>query len=279
VSGLVIIDTEDASAGFRVASDALGVRITPPEHFLHPPNLALRKVAVAYFSPMAKELLSPLPGALVFPRYWPAALPPELRRPLERTALTLGARLISPPLSARGMAPPSPAQPPHPISGGSEGSPRSPPTPFPAYPSFQALPPLLPGEVPPFGAGRFAPGVALIVGERSGVSRRDQLKHRLPFVTFAGDGIGPWLCRQLEQDQISEKDLYWVNAYDAQGVATAHEVVELLKPRVIVAMGSLAERWCCDAGASFVGLLSPQEWRQSNRRKQYPLGQLIRSES
>jgi hypothetical protein len=215
-------------------------------------DLSPRDIAVRFFSPLASRLDS---GDTAFPvalPFWPA-LPPAMRRPLERTALTLGAAL-QPARSGPELVPTGPL-------------------------NAAGVPTLyLPGGPPPpaYGAGAFRPGVTLLVGDRSNVARIGQLKHRLPFVTFAGTGVGPWLNQQLEAAGVREDELYWINAYDAAGGATDPGVIKSLRPRKVIALGKLAERWALDAGAAYEVLLSPAEWRHEFKREPYPVGRIIR---
>jgi hypothetical protein len=129
--------------------------------------------------------------------------------------------------------------------------------------------------VPPYGAGLFAPGAVLLVGEQSNVARLGQLKFRLPFVTFAGSGIGPWLANQLERAGIAEDALYWINAYDASGAPNDPRLIAELQPARIVALGRLAERWCLDAGVEYVALLSPSAFRTSKAKGLYISRELL----
>lgn len=255
--------------------DALLRDDAPPEfpegHFDFA-NLPPRDIAVRFFGPMAvrlDEARGPSPGAepvarpLTFPSFWPG-LPASVRRPLERTALTLNARLARKPGEEVALVP---------VPGNLEAGRLA--TDSPARTTGFTLPG---GVVPPWGAGSFRPGVALIVGERSNVARVDQLKHRLPFVTFAGGGLGPWLCRQLEASDVAEDELYWINAYDSSGAATDPAVIPSLQPRVVIALGPLAERWCLDVGTKPVTILDPRSWRNAYGPNgvRYPLGRIVR---
>jgi hypothetical protein len=230
-----------------------------------PSDLSPRDIAVRFFSPLASRLDS---GDTAFPvalPFW-SALPPAMRRPLERTALTLGAAL-QPARIGLELIPATTLAGDHPASI--------------LGPAYVAPEPVLylPGGPPPpaYGAGAFRPGVNLLVGDRSNVARIGQLKHRLPFVTFAGTGVGPWLNQQLEAAGVREDELYWINAYDAAGAATDPAVIKALQPRKVIALGKLAERWLIDAGMPHAAvILSPSEWRQEFKREPYPVGRIIR---
>lgn len=282
---LIIIDTEDAEAGYRLASTAPGVRVVRPEQLFCAPHDLPRDVAVRFFSPIADELTRPGPHeeVLVLPARWPSSLAPGLGRCLARAALAAGAVLARPgeapnpapgagnapgeaPLLARGAA-----------KRGS-GPPRRPPGPLTGFPrgAFSG-----PGGLaalsargwanPGPGAGAFRPGVTLLVGERPGVARSGELKHRLPFVTFTRSGCALWLTEQLEVAGVPESDLYWINAYDALGIPTSSDFVSALEPNLIVALGDLAERWCRAAELTHVAVPHPQYWKRFRAREDYPL--------
>jgi hypothetical protein len=238
---------------------------SPPRGRYSSPPGSPRDVAVGFFTPLAQRLDSGVATEPITLPFWPIDLAPALRRPLERAALTLGANLQR--LDGPRLVPST-----TPLTGSVAASLTTFP---PAGEGFYQLP----GGPPPpaYGAGAFRPGVILLVGDRSNVARIGQLKHRLPFVTFAGKGgVGPWINTQLEAALISEDELYWINAYDAAGAATDPSLIAALQPGHVVALGRLAERWCVDAGARHTTILSPYDWRQQGLNKPYPLGRLLR---
>lgn len=192
-----------------------------------------RGVAASFFGPMADHLEQADRRVLVLPP-WPDDLPLAFRRMLDRTALTLG---VLPPDSAC----------------------------YDLRRQFDA-PPVLPGP----GAGRFAPGGVLLVGERPNVAKSGELKHRLPFINFYGGGCAPWFTERLEEFGLPESSLYWINAYDAVGASTEHSFVSRLQPARIWALGKLAERWCNDNDLEYEGLPHPQYWKRFHHHQPYP---------
>lgn len=79
---------------------------------------------------------------------------------------------------------------------------------------------------------------ALLVGDRRSDVR---MGARLPFINYDFGGCSAWLAEYLESAGVSEASLTWVNAYGRDYEATAlEEVVELARPRVIVALGAIA---------------------------------------
>lgn len=289
MSRLIIVDTTDADAGYRVASTLAGVTqvVTPDQLRTAPYRNTPRDVAVRFFSPMADALVAPTPPVLALPRMWPASLPAPLKRMLQRTAYSLGGVLAKPPAPAALLAPPNPL--PSPQNTPPQGTPiaSQPPalSPDPIYPldgavwggprgTLPGVPALLAKGWPNCGpgAGAYRPGVAtLLVGERPNVARTGELKHRLPLVTFAGNGCAIWLAQQLENAGVPESALYWINAYDAVGVPTDASFLDDLAPLRVIAMGKLAERWCSDHVAKFETVPHPQYWKRFHSNQRYPL--------
>jgi hypothetical protein len=115
------------------------------------------------------------------------------------------------------------------------------------------------------GVGRWKPGcVTLLVGDRP-TSNADVG----PFCSMIG--CSPWLSEQLEQSGIREMDLYFVNAYDLQGLAIDPRFVDRLRPKAIVALGNQATAWCTTHGLEHVKVPHPQSWRRFHAAEPYPL--------
>lgn len=124
------------------------------------------------------------------------------------------------------------------------------------------------------GAGHWAPGeVTLIVGER--LSPR--VRHGFPpFVSFRHDGCAPWLAAQLEAGGISEHRLYWVNALGKGGRPIDPTFISQLKPRRIIALGSVAAKWCRDSGHAFETVPHPQYWKRFHHGQPYKLIDMLK---
>jgi len=243
-----------------------GALVVPPAALLALEHHPARDVAASYFHPLAESL--DRPGApLVLPR-WPVELPLGHRRMLQRTVLALGGVHLDPSSAGGSLAERW-------ETTGRVGYD------FPAY-RAGALAELVGGAPLGWanrgpGAGAFRPGVALLVGERPGVAKSGQLKHRLPFVSFDGAGCAGWLAEQLASAEVEEADLYWVNAYDAVGVPTDAAFVRELAPSAIVALGSVAGRWCRDVHLRYRAAPHPQYWKRFHYRERYPLLDVLRA--
>lgn len=248
-----------ATAGVRLAT-------LPPE------TASPRDLAAGYFHWLAGALTAPPAQPLGVPQWGAPGLPTGHRRMLERAALAVGAVAVAPLPAVPDGSTRTPAE--------DQANPLShwealgvPGTDLPR-PWRGALPP--PGPLgwvnrgP--GAGAFRPGAMLLIGERPGVARSGQLKHRLPFVSFDGGGCAGWLAEQLESVSVPESALYWINAYDALGVPTSPAFLYALEPTHIVALGRDAERWCnANAVGDFYVVPHPQYWKRFQSRRRYPL--------
>lgn len=118
------------------------------------------------------------------------------------------------------------------------------------------------------GIGAFATGSILLIGDRPGGLGG---RWHLPFVSLTAGGCSEWLAEQLEEYDIHERALYWVNASD--GVQTTRaDFVDALKPRAVVALGDAAARWCTNvARVPFVQVDHPQHWKRFHHSESYPL--------
>jgi hypothetical protein len=113
--------------------------------------------------------------------------------------------------------------------------------------------------------------VALLVAERPHAALSGSRLHRLPYVTFRENSCAYWLAQQLEDAGIEENELYWINGYDAHGVATDASFIYDLQPRVVVTLGKLAERWCADNSIRSVAAANPQSWMKFHKGTAFPL--------
>jgi len=86
----------------------------------------------------------------------------------------------------------------------------------------------------------------ILVGERPGPVKDADALRQYPFVSFSGSGCARWLTNQLAEHSISERDLLWVNAFDAR---TGHLLHRLQQP-VRIALGDEAYRELCRLDAS-----------------------------
>lgn len=122
------------------------------------------------------------------------------------------------------------------------------------------------------GIGNFKPGNILIVGDTANNPIIDNID--LPFVHW--DGCSPWLAMQLDYAGIPETELYWVNGFRLDGGIQSKDFLDDLKPRLIVALGEEAARWCEIADLKHIRVEHPQYWKRFRTADPYPLVNLLR---
>lgn len=134
----------------------------------------------------------------------------------------------------------------------------------------------LPSNIGP-GVGAWRPGRSvLLVGERPNL-RRGQT-YLGPFCAWSNVGCSSWLSHRLEAARIPERDLYWINAYDRRGHAADPRFLNHLQPRLVVALGSVAARWCRRHDVRHVSVPHPQYWKRFRSRQPYPLLEALKPE-
>lgn len=122
------------------------------------------------------------------------------------------------------------------------------------------------------GIGAWRQGVSkLIVAERPNTAKNGSVKHRLPFVAFTTSGCSVWLAHELNKIGVPERDLYWINAFDHQGLATDAQFVNELQPKAIIALGPMAADWCHQNDLEYIKVPHPQYHKRFYQFKQYPL--------
>jgi hypothetical protein len=120
----------------------------------------------------------------------------------------------------------------------------------------------------PFGAGFFNEGNVLIVGEQD--SDPTTSEKQRPFCT--NKGCTGWLNKQLDAANIPEERLFWVNALHNDGSQSdLDQLVSLLKPSAILAMGGIAQAVCKKQGLDFTPFYHPQYWKRFKSKHPYAL--------
>lgn len=127
------------------------------------------------------------------------------------------------------------------------------------------------------GIGHWALRNVLLVGDQHGATKQPYtLELNAPFVSMSGSGCSDWLKQQLDEAQIDERKLYWVNAYDARGVSTNLGFIDLLKPKHIIALGGAAEHWCYQTNRPFHCVRHPQYHKRFCHKEPYHLIHLLK---
>jgi len=121
----------------------------------------------------------------------------------------------------------------------------------------------------PFGAGAFITGNVMIVGEQDS-DPTASVKQR-PFCTTKG--CTGWLNKQLDDENIPEEKLFWVNALNNDNTAANLKyVVETMKPIAIVALGGIAQNELQKQEIyNFKPFYHPQYWKRFKSKLPYAL--------
>ena len=123
---------------------------------------------------------------------------------------------------------------------------------------------VLPNE----GAGCTRPGRILLVGERC--STDSQLT--IPFI--GENSSGTWITNQLEEADIPETELYWINAKTAGGLSNIENVRNVIRdqrPGLICSLGGEASRFLEFLDVDFEPFAHPQYWKRFKHSHDYPL--------
>ena len=125
------------------------------------------------------------------------------------------------------------------------------------------------------GGGAWRPGESvLLIGDRPNTKSHEDGIHQVPFVAFNGVGCSEWLTNQLDLFGISEELLYWVNAYDHNGIPTHGDFLNDLDPTKIITLGARAQAWFNDigrGGVEPVNVPHPQYHKRFYSKHPYPL--------
>ncbi len=131
------------------------------------------------------------------------------------------------------------------------------------------------------GAGMFARGVTLMVGEQVNVN--NDANGFGPFISdISTNGCGPWLAKQLESYGVPESELYWVNARRPNGDWEDPYFISKLRPSRIIALGKTADEWVGTVASliDWVGVIRsdqiftvghPSYWKRFRYNYPYPL--------
>lgn len=122
-----------------------------------------------------------------------------------------------------------------------------------------------------FGAGYYIPDQILIVGDRP----TNKNKSQKPFIHESGCAV--WLSDMLDEHDIDEELLYWINAYNADGEANQDMFLESLRPKFIVALGKNASSWCTSIGIKHYKVPHPQYWKRFKKDEPYVLISLLKT--
>jgi hypothetical protein len=123
------------------------------------------------------------------------------------------------------------------------------------------------------GVGAFVTGNILLIGEQA--SDPTNAPEQQPFCS--SKGCSGWLNRLLEQEEIPEERLFWLNALNNDGsrVQLQRYVAEL-RPSHVVALGSVASKLCQEQNVLHHRFYHPQYWKRFHSKKPYALIEFLR---
>lgn len=126
------------------------------------------------------------------------------------------------------------------------------------------------------GLGTSLPGSALVVGDRPGAGWSGRLNW--PFISGHRGGCSAWLAEQLEAGGVPETRLHWINATTQDGTPTSYVFVQLLRPKLIVALGRNAAKWCAGGNSTcdYEEVHHPQHWKRFHAGHAYHLVKVLR---
>lgn len=117
------------------------------------------------------------------------------------------------------------------------------------------------------GVGWFRQGNTLLVGHEPS----PQADWELPFLHDGG--CSPWLAERLEEVDVPEHALYWINSQRLDGRETDPRFLRYLCPGRVISLGSEANRWCERhlPGGADASVPHPQYWKRFRHHDRYPL--------
>lgn len=122
------------------------------------------------------------------------------------------------------------------------------------------------------GSGHFVRGNTLIVGEQLS---EWSMAAPYPFVSWDPRGCTAWLSQLLEEWNVPERELYWINALDRRGRETDPDPwLAELNPDRVIALGEVAYAWANKhriLGADIIAVPHPQFWKRFHSHETYPL--------
>ena len=113
-----------------------------------------------------------------------------------------------------------------------------------------------------------APRVVLL-SDRANVRTHAQDIFQVPFVSFIGTGCSEWLSRQLDEAEIPEKYLMWLNAYSSSGDPLEASTLPAGVP--VFALGRNASKWCVDNQIAHRYFNHPQAHKRFASHEPYAL--------
>ena len=113
----------------------------------------------------------------------------------------------------------------------------------------------------------------VIVGEDFGEHKNNDALYQHPFGSLNGTGCSLWLSDQLQDANISEQSLLWVNADE---LARVPDFLEWHAGKKFISLGDKATCVLQDHGLSYYPAPHPQYWKRFKSGFQYPLIKILK---
>jgi len=120
----------------------------------------------------------------------------------------------------------------------------------------------------PIGVGNYCTGTIVLVGEQAS-NPTEKTANQQPFCS--DKGCSGWLNLLLEQEQIPEEKLFWLNAKNNDGTLIDPKVIENIAPKVVITLGKTACDLLSRSNISYLHHYHPQYWKRFRNKQRYPL--------
>lgn len=124
------------------------------------------------------------------------------------------------------------------------------------------------------GIGVFKENNILLVGEKFNNNIFFNKSINLPFISSKGCSL--WLAELFYKNNIDETKLYWINCIDKDDNFISIDFIKLLKPRLIIALGAKASKWCNNNKLKHIKVYHPQYQKRFRFFKNYNLINLLK---
>jgi hypothetical protein len=122
------------------------------------------------------------------------------------------------------------------------------------------------------GGGCFKEGNTLLLCDKGPRTNMRASAVVVPFINFLdNDGPSRMLCAALEQDELYEKELYWINTQTHQGTGANPDFIAKLKPKRIFALGNNAFAWALNNNVTAIKLPPPLHHLQNYPEQPYTI--------
>lgn len=115
-------------------------------------------------------------------------------------------------------------------------------------------------------------GIICLVGDSFAAHKDEDHLYQWPFASFSGQGCSRWLTDHLNEADLGEELIFWINADQP------HLGRELAgRGSRTIALGAEAMKKLSSAGVNYLGAVEhPQAWKRFKAGQEYPLARMIK---